>query len=112
MTNDKLNQRLKSLASVKSQTSAPLPMAKKPPAAKKDRATRQGAYKLGEIDCLDGEKLGCLLLDLSNTGARVKMNWATALPRVVRLFIPSSGIARNAKVCWQIGAETGLEFLD
>jgi len=112
MTKDKLNQRLKSLASVKSQTSAPMPMAKKPPAAKKDRETRQDAYKLGEIDCLDGEMLGCLLLDLSDTGARVKMNWATALPSLVRLSIPSAGIARNAKVCWQTGAESGLEFLD
>ena len=112
MTNDKLNQRLKSLASVKSQTSAPLPMAKKPPPAKKDRKVRQDVYSLGEINCLNGEKLGCLLLDLNDKGARIKMNWATALPDLVRLSIPSAGIARNAKVCWQTGAESGLEFLD
>jgi hypothetical protein len=55
---------------------------------------------------------GCVLLDLSETGARLRVFGVDELPPILTLLVPRLGIPAQARVAWQRGRECGLEFLE
>jgi len=55
--------------------------------------------------------LGCTVLDLSDAGARVLLDWETPLPPEFEIRIPKRRLSRYAKVVWSNGRDQGLMFV-
>jgi hypothetical protein len=52
----------------------------------------------------------CILLDLSRSGARLKLLGFTGLPEKFELFVPDKGATYRAHIQWQFGDEIGVSF--
>lgn len=52
----------------------------------------------------------CTIVDLSASGARLKLNGFSGLPGKFDLFIPDRGITYRAHVQWQFAGEVGVAF--
>ena len=53
-----------------------------------------------------------IVLDLSDTGARVRLEAGDTLVDGMTVKIPRYGIARKAKTRWKTRMDVGLEFVD
>jgi hypothetical protein len=54
--------------------------------------------------------LDCIVRDMSDEGARLKVSNSVALPEVVELHIPNRDETYRAKIQWRSGDELGLTF--
>jgi len=54
--------------------------------------------------------LDCLVRDISNHGAKLKISDSVAVPDFVELYIPNKDETYRAKVQWRTGFELGLTF--
>lgn len=61
-------------------------------------------------DCRKRGAMDCLIRDLSESGARIALSDAVALPEVVELDIPQRELRRRARVVWRRNDEAGLCF--
>lgn len=52
----------------------------------------------------------CTILDLSKSGARLKLTGFSGLPGKFDLFVPDRGTTYRAHVQWQFGGEVGVAF--
>ena len=59
---------------------------------------------------LGARSLDCAIRDLSQTGAKIRLGGAEALPQRVWLLHISQGLAFEARVAWMRGADIGLAF--
>ena len=72
-------------------------------------ASREEAYVLwGEMRHPEGG----VLLDLSETRARLLVFGIDELPQILTVLIPRLGIRARVRVAWQHRRECGLEFLE
>jgi len=73
------------------------------------RLVRHGARLVGA----DGADLGaCFMLDLSATGARLKVHGATQLPDDLYLLLShDGGLRRQCAVVWRSDGTIGVEFI-
>jgi len=55
--------------------------------------------------------LSCLVTDISENGARLRMPFSTALPRRFVLLIKSDGVARPVLHVWSTLREVGVRFI-
>jgi hypothetical protein len=55
---------------------------------------------------------GCVLLDLSETGARLRVFGVSELPPILTVLVPRLGIRAHPRVAWQRGRECEVEFLE
>ncbi|MFN3930476.1 MAG: PilZ domain-containing protein [Brevundimonas sp.] len=58
-----------------------------------------------------GLELGCLILDLSNAGARLRLDRNLALPERVIIVDVAQATAVEAQVAWRKGQEAGVKRL-
>ncbi len=106
MPKKNLDERLKFLAQSKPITQQEL--RQKPV---KHRGERTEVFKFGELNNLaDNNKLGCVLLNLSEHGARIKINCVKAITGPIAITIPAAGFRKLCEVRWQSGMEFGLQF--
>ena len=56
--------------------------------------------------------LDCLVRDISNQGAKLKVSDSIAIPEFVELHIPNKDETYRAKVQWRTGFEIGVTFDD
>ncbi len=56
--------------------------------------------------------LDCLVRDISNQGAKLKVSDSVAIPEIVELHIPNKDETYRAKVQWRTGLEIGVTFDD
>jgi len=56
--------------------------------------------------------MGCTVLDLSEAGARLLLDWETPLPPEFEIRIPRRRLSRRATVVWSNGRDVGLKFVD
>ena len=56
--------------------------------------------------------LDCLVRDISNQGAKLKVSDSIAIPEIVELYIPNKDETYRAKVQWRTGFEIGVTFDD
>ncbi len=56
--------------------------------------------------------LDCLVRDISNQGAKLKVSDSVAIPEIVELHIPNKDETYRAKVQWRTGFEIGVTFDD
>ena len=83
------------------------------------RAQRKPLRTLGEIECLGRDAgIECTVLDLSTTGAKLKVAGVTRrafapsleLPETFRLLIPRDNIAMDCRLAWREGDTIGVSF--
>jgi hypothetical protein len=80
--------------------------------ADKRKAPRKFLKYPARIESGDGTVLGeCLLADISQSGARLKIKSEGTLPNRFTLLLGSpSGARRQCRVVWRRGDEIGVEF--
>jgi hypothetical protein len=72
-------------------------------------AKRGPAFVLGHV-LTRTRSVFCRVLDLSETGARLKSAQAEIIPNQFELEVPSEGIQRPGAVQWRRGGELGVKF--
>jgi hypothetical protein len=73
------------------------------------RFVRNGARMVG----VDGSALGaCLMIDISGTGARLRVETSDALPDEFILLLSHDGqLRRQCTVAWRAEGSVGVQFL-
>lgn len=59
----------------------------------------------------DSSPVDCLVVELSVSGARLKLDRRTDLPTAFELLLVREGIKVLAEVVWRDGAEVGVRFV-
>jgi hypothetical protein len=72
---------------------------------------RETTYRNGLVLMASGQKLDCVVKDISAAGARIAMSGNMALPPIVKLMVAQTGQAFTARVAWQDTSEAGLAFV-
>jgi len=93
---------------------APLPAsAVAAPKPEYDRVTpRADTWSVGKVTLATGQTRECVLIDLSDTGARIRFRTRGMLSGIVKLKSSRHQIDREARVVWKDMYDAGLEFLD
>lgn len=104
MSNPRLDQRLATLASKQTVVS--------PSYAVSERrdSDRESAYKFGIIHLPSGEKIQCIIQNLSSSGARIKLSGTREMPSGTRLTIDGMRFDKAVEVRWQKNDEAGLTY--
>jgi len=71
---------------------------------------RRTGLWVAQVQTAEGERIPCLLLDLSNAGARIVPRRPLAEGTIVTLVAPVCG-ARRGRVAWATKSHVGLQFL-
>jgi hypothetical protein len=74
------------------------------------RIPRRTGLWVAQVQTAEGECLPCLLLDLSNAGARIVPQRPLAEGTIITLVGPVCG-ARRGRVAWATKSHVGLQFL-
>jgi hypothetical protein len=80
------------------------------PGAEKRIHPRRRALLSGQIVTAEGASAACTIVNLSVSGARVRLAAPQLLPREVCLIDISNGLAHDAVVSWSRGVSLGLHF--
>jgi hypothetical protein len=54
--------------------------------------------------------IDCIVRDISDTGAKLRLKYTTPMPEFFELHIPSKGKFANSKLIWKNGCEVGICF--
>ncbi|MEM6535817.1 MAG: PilZ domain-containing protein [Pseudomonadota bacterium] len=73
---------------------------------------RRDAWAVCNVISREGHRVDGVLLNLSESGARVRFRSRSSLPNVVRLSSSRYKINRIAHVVWQDTYDAGLHFVD
>ena len=79
-------------------------------AAERRYQSRRSGLWVGQIQTPEGERMSCLLLNVSTGGARLVPQRPLAEGSIVTLLAPVSG-TRRARVAWATKSHVGLQFL-
>lgn len=96
---------------VKTRTTAPMPAPIVRPTVDQRRALRKGTWCVCQIMTREGAVREGVILDVSETGARVRFRDRGELPRIVKIKASRIGLHRFARVVWQRIPDAGLEFI-
>ncbi len=78
-----------------------------------DRVTpRMDTWCVGEIQLDSGHLRECVVIDLSETGARIRFRTRGKLTGIITLKASRYRINRRARVVWKDMYDAGLEFVD
>jgi hypothetical protein len=103
---DRIARRITTIAAAKPVAADPAP---RNPVTNRTEL-RQPVFRQGRLTVTGGVKLDCIIVDLSENGAGVELNGASALPDLVTLKILVTGESRRARVVWRRGNAAGLSF--
>lgn len=74
---------------------------------------REKIYRFARLILPGAASVNCVVLDLSQGGARVQFDgFGAGLPEYVTLEFEASGVSRKARVAWERQHMAGLAFLD
>jgi hypothetical protein len=83
------------------------------PMGERRQSERRRSFLKGRISFNGGRAtLDCLVRDISEYGARLKVSETFVLPRLVELYMPSKNATLKGKIAWRTSDEIGLEFVD
>jgi hypothetical protein len=71
---------------------------------------RKVSYKAWLLTGPDAAALPCGLSDVSEGGARLKIDGASAIPEEIRLLLSEKSVGRPCHVVWRSETEVGLRF--
>ena len=72
-------------------------------------AYRRNAFTFGAVETGAGE-IGCLVWDVTETGALIEIEQAVDLPERLRVRLAPEAASREASVAWQRGKRAGIAF--
>jgi hypothetical protein len=78
------------------------------PQERKDQRSR--TLKTGKILLEGGGVIDCVIRDLSESGARIRIATPTPLPQRFQLQTGAGGMIVSAELRWQRGVDAGLRF--
>lgn len=78
---------------------------------KPTRAKREPVFRPGKVYLTKTDSLRCVIRNVSETGAYVRLEGAHPLPPVVVLRFDQTGVVKKAHLAWQNENEAGLEFI-
>ena len=83
-----------------------------PPSNPNDKrgATREGVWSVSQIVHPSGHKEPCVIIEYSETGARIKFRSRVPLPKTVYLISKRPKLELDAQVIWQDIQTAGLRF--
>jgi hypothetical protein len=81
------------------------------PAAERRKHTRRSAMWAAQLETTRGERVSCIVLDVSAAGARIQLEHPVGKDDIVLLVTPRIG-SHWCRVAWLDGAHVGLEFLE
>lgn len=90
---------------------APVPLKILRPMTNKRRGDRKDLWCICSVETKGGEVREGVIVDISNSGARIRFRSRGMLPRVVRIKASRIGLKRFARVIWQSAFDAGLEFV-
>jgi hypothetical protein len=77
----------------------------------KRRTRRIDLRHRGKISSLAGHSVAdCVVVDISETGARLTVRIPDVIPDYFRLYYGAKGITPKCRVRWRRGKELGVEF--
>jgi len=77
----------------------------------KRNARRQPIRHSAWVATTPKQRFGCLVSDVSDTGARIEVNDSTAVPDIFVLMLSSNGAARRfCRVVWRKPHQVGVKF--
>jgi PilZ domain len=79
-------------------------------AEKRRHKRRSGMWK-AHVELGHGYRVDCVILDLSDGGAKIMLKQPVAIGKVVTLVADCIG-ARGARVCWSEGHRAGVQFIE
>ena len=74
------------------------------------RSLRIAASGNGQIVMPRGNRVQVSLVDISETGARIKLSCSNRLPIKFHLVLPKQGIDATVMLAWQSSFEAGIYF--
>src|SRR5438874_143557 len=81
------------------------------PMTERRRSERQRSLLKGWIDFNNGRsRLDCLVRDISEHGARLKIPGTIGLPEIVELYLASKKTRTKGRIAWRTFDEIGLKF--
>lgn len=92
-------------------SSSPLPIRVLRPRRENRRAQRKGVWCVCSVFSQAGAVREGIILDVSETGARIRFRNRGTLPPIVKLKASRIGLNRFSRVVWQTGFDAGLEFI-
>ena len=104
---ERIARRIASIASAKPVAFVSPPS--KPESKRKDQ--RRAVYRHGRLTVAGGVKVDCIIVDVSENGARIELDGASALPDIVLLSTVMTGEKKRARVVWRRENTAGLSFL-
>ncbi len=75
------------------------------------RAARLRTYKGGSIIFGVAAAIGCIIRNLSETGAALEVESPVGIPDEFTLLIKPEFVKRNCRVAWRIANRIGVEFV-
>jgi hypothetical protein len=76
------------------------------------RALRRRVLKAGLVAYNERHStLSCTVRDISDTGARVRVDGSVSAPDTFELIIQIDGLEASCEVVWRNGSEVGVRFL-
>lgn len=77
------------------------------------RSSRLKSFIKGTLRFENGRScVDCLVRDLSDDGARLKLSAIVPTPDVLDLYMPSKDETRRIRIRWRRADELGVEFVD
>jgi 2-succinyl-5-enolpyruvyl-6-hydroxy-3-cyclohexene-1-carboxylate synthase len=80
-------------------------------AAQRRFAKRQRVLKAAKIVLDDWRALDCQLRDVSQTGAKIRVDNVTMVPHKFRLYFASDNSIRDVQVAWKHNDQIGVAFV-
>jgi hypothetical protein len=74
------------------------------------REERRPVYRHGRILLPGGGAADCMIVDVSENGARIQLDGAMSLPEMVTLKVVATGAAHRSRVVWRKENAAGLAF--
>jgi|GEM_PF-2040793 len=75
------------------------------------KAERLHTYQMTKVHLNDRDTHQCVILNISDTGARIACDGIVTLPSRIVLVLPFRGAAVDAEVVWRDENEAGVRFL-
>jgi len=77
----------------------------------KRKSRRQPVYYLARLELRPGKPVGCVLSDISDTGARLDVPYPDKVPERFLLWLTATGSARRTcQVVWRRAHQVGVKF--
>lgn len=107
--NDQVAKRLAAISSAKP-VEINAPKFSKAPRPK--RAQREETFRPGKIYTSSTNFHNCVIMNVSDTGALVRMESEYGIPDIVVLRIIQTGVTKKARVIWRDETDIGLHFVE